>query len=77
MQILADGATDGGRWLRSSGLMALLLWMVDHRTRTITVFRTALDATVYAADQIIDGGRVLPGWLVNIAELFRRLDRQP
>lgn len=54
-----------------------LLWMVDHRTRTITVFRTALDATVYAADQIIDGGGVLPGWQVNIAELFSRLDRQP
>lgn len=54
-----------------------LLWMVDHRTRTITVFRTALDATVYADDQIIDGGSVLPGWQVNIAELFSRLDRKP
>jgi Uma2 family endonuclease len=52
-----------------------LLWMVDHRERTITVFRNALDATVYSDDQIIDGGNVLPGWQVNIAELFSRLDR--
>ena len=54
-----------------------LLWMVDHRTRTITAFRTALDATVYSEDKMIDGGNVLPGWQVNIAELFSRLDRQP
>jgi Uma2 family endonuclease len=53
-----------------------LLWMVDHRTRTITVFRSALDATVYLEDKTIDGGEVLPGWQVNIAELFSRLDRQ-
>ncbi|XZE18595.1 Uma2 family endonuclease [Pirellulaceae bacterium SH449] len=47
-----------------------LLWMVDHRTRTVTVFRSAQDATVYADDDIIDGGNVLPGWQVNIGELF-------
>jgi Uma2 family endonuclease len=51
-----------------------LLWMVDHRNRTVTVFRTALDATVYSEDKIIDGGEVLPGWQVNIAELFSRLE---
>jgi Uma2 family endonuclease len=52
-----------------------LLWMVDHRTRTVTVFRSALDATVYLEDKTIDGGNVLPGWQVNIGELFSRLDR--
>lgn len=52
-----------------------LLWMVDHRTRTVTVFRSALDATVYTEDKVLDGGKVLPGWEVNIAELFSRLDR--
>jgi Uma2 family endonuclease len=54
-----------------------LLWMVDHRTRTVTVFRSTQDFTVYADDQILDGGGVLPGWQVNIAELFSRLDRKP
>lgn len=51
-----------------------LLWMVDHRSRTVTVFRSALDATVCSDDRVIDGGDVLPGWQVNIAELFSRLD---
>jgi Uma2 family endonuclease len=54
-----------------------LLWMVDHRTRTVTVFRSAQNATVYQDDAVIDGGNVLPGWQVHIAELFSRLDRAP
>ncbi|MBX3417648.1 MAG: Uma2 family endonuclease [Pirellulaceae bacterium] len=54
-----------------------VLWMVDHRARTVTVFNSSLDATVHSEDEVIDGGRVLPGWQVNIAELFARLDRQP
>jgi Uma2 family endonuclease len=52
-----------------------LLWMVDHRSRTVTVFRSPLDATVCSEGQILDGGSVLPGWRVDIAELFGRLDR--
>jgi Uma2 family endonuclease len=51
--------------------------MVDHRTRTVTVFRSAQNATVYQDDAVIDGGNVLPGWQVHIAELFSRLDRAP
>ena len=54
-----------------------LLWMVDHRSRTVTVFRSALDSTIYPEDQKLDGGNVLPGWQVDIAELFSRLDRTP
>lgn len=53
-----------------------LLWMVDHRSRTVTVFRTPLDATVLSEGQTLDGGKVLPGWQVDIAELFGRLDRK-
>lgn len=53
-----------------------LLWMVDHRTRTVTVFRSSLDATVFSDDKTIDGGEVLPGWQVSIADLFSRLDRK-
>ncbi|MFO0942719.1 MAG: Uma2 family endonuclease [Pirellulales bacterium] len=52
-----------------------LLWMVDHRTRTVTVFFSAQEAKVYSEDHILDGGNVLPGWQVSIAELFGRLDR--
>jgi Uma2 family endonuclease len=52
-----------------------LLWMVDHRSRTVTVFRTPQDATVVTERQNLDGGNVLPGWKVDVADLFSRLDR--
>jgi Uma2 family endonuclease len=51
-----------------------LLWMVDHRSRTVTVFRTPLDATVVTEGHNLDGGNVLPGWNVDIADLFSRLE---
>lgn len=52
-----------------------LLWMVDHRSRTVTVFQSALDSRVLTEEQGLDGGEVLPGWQVDIAKLFSRLDR--
>ncbi len=52
-----------------------LLWMVDHRSRTVTVFRSPQDASVFADVQKLNGGNVLPGWQVDIADLFSRLDR--
>ena len=51
--------------------------MVDHRARAVTVFRSTQDVTVCLDDQMLDGGKVLPGWQVSIAELFSRLDRKP
>ncbi|MCU0713068.1 MAG: Uma2 family endonuclease [Pirellula sp.] len=54
-----------------------LLWMVDHRARTVTVFRSNQDANVYQDDQMLDGGKVLPGWQFSIAELFSRLEHKP
>jgi Uma2 family endonuclease len=52
-----------------------LLWMVDHRSRTVTVFRSPQDVLVVAEGQKLDGGNVLPDWQVDVAELFSRLDR--
>jgi Uma2 family endonuclease len=52
-----------------------LLWMVDHRSRTVTVFRSPQDSSVAVEGQTIDGGNVLPGWRVDVSELFSRLDR--
>jgi Uma2 family endonuclease len=52
-----------------------LLWMVDHRSRTVTVFRTPQDSMVLTEGQPLDGGTVLPGWQVDIADLFSRLER--
>jgi Uma2 family endonuclease len=52
-----------------------LLWMVDHRSRNVTVFRSPQDAVVVTDGQTLDGGKVLPGWYLNVSELFSRLDR--
>lgn len=52
-----------------------LLWMVDHRSRTVTVFRSPQDALVVTEGQTLNGGKVLPGWQVDVAELFSRLER--
>ena len=52
-----------------------LLWMVDHRAGTVTVFKSTQDATVFKEGQTLDGGTVLPGWQVDITDLFSRLDR--
>jgi Uma2 family endonuclease len=52
-----------------------LLWMVDHRSRTVTVFNSTLDFTVFHEGQMLDGGTVLPGWQVDVSDLFGRLDR--
>ena len=35
-----------------------LLWMVDHRSRTVTVFRSPQEALVVAEGQTLDGGKV-------------------
>jgi Uma2 family endonuclease len=53
-----------------------LVWMVDHRSRTVTVFRSPQESFVVHVGQLLDGGHVLPGWQVDIADLFSRLDRE-
>jgi Uma2 family endonuclease len=49
-----------------------LLWIVDHRSRAVTVFTTHHGGTVVTEGQTLDGGNVLPGWKVDIADLFNR-----
>ena len=50
-----------------------LLWMVDHRSRTVTVFRSPQDAVVVTDSQTLDGGKVLPGWQLNVSEYLTDL----
>jgi len=44
-------------------------------SRTITVFRTAQDSSVFTDEQTLDGGNVLPSCQVDISDLFSRLNR--
>ena len=47
-----------------------LVWLIDPESRTVVVFRSdAAPATLRAGD-VLDGGEVLPGFSVPVAEIF-------
>jgi Uma2 family endonuclease len=54
-----------------------LVWMVDHRNRTITVYRSSQHFQIVQEGDSIDGSPVLPGWSFNTADLFAKLDEHP
>jgi Uma2 family endonuclease len=51
-----------------------LVWMIDPRTRTATVFTGPDQSTALDESQALDGGDVLPGFLLPLRELFAELD---
>ncbi|MGB7344787.1 MAG: Uma2 family endonuclease [Pirellulaceae bacterium] len=53
-----------------------LIWFVDPRGRTVAVFTSADDFSVHEETAIIDGGKVLPGWKVDLGKLFAKLDQR-
>jgi Uma2 family endonuclease len=52
-----------------------LVWMVDLQVRTVAIYSSAESVRVATEKETIDGGNVLPGWQVNLAQLFDILDR--
>jgi len=53
-----------------------LVWEVDPKTRTVAVYDAPERSTVLDITQTLDGGAVLPGFLLPLADLFEELDRQ-
>ena len=53
-----------------------LIWMVDPRSRTVAVFSSPESFVVVDDQGTLDGGEVLPGWKVDLAKLFAKLDRE-
>ena len=47
-----------------------LIWIVDPRDRTVTIYRPGTEPTLVNAKQDLDGGDVLPGFRVPVARLF-------
>jgi Uma2 family endonuclease len=47
-----------------------LVWLVNPTTRTVVVFRSALDPVTLGESDTLDGGDVLPGFSVPVAEIF-------
>ena len=54
-----------------------LVWMIDLRQRSVAVYTSIIDYTVLDETQQLDGGEVLPGLKIELAELFAELDRVP
>jgi Uma2 family endonuclease len=48
------------------------VWVVVPRTREIYVYRTASDVRILTATDELDGGDLLPGFRLPLADLFRR-----
>jgi Uma2 family endonuclease len=53
-----------------------LVWEVDPRARTVTVFDAPERSTLLDATQTLDGQAILPGFVLPLADLFGELDRQ-
>jgi Uma2 family endonuclease len=47
-----------------------LLWLVDPKARTVTVFTSADNSVILRDDQVLDGGSVLPGFALSLKDLF-------
>ena len=47
-----------------------LVWMVDPRKRTVRVYATVNQSVLIKEGQSLDGGAVLPGFVLSLDELF-------
>ncbi|MSU79186.1 MAG: Uma2 family endonuclease [Gemmataceae bacterium] len=53
-----------------------LVWYVDPRTETITVYTGRNAKQMLTIDDTLDGGGVLPGFSLPLKKLFRRIERR-
>jgi Uma2 family endonuclease len=54
-------------WLESG---ARMLWVVSPKMRTVTVYRSLTEIAVLTEKDTLDGGEVVPGFEISIAEIF-------
>src|SRR5262245_24395399 len=79
VEVLSRGNTPGEmqRKLKDHFLSGVrLVWFVDPKRRTVEVFSAPDQSTVLAEPQTLDGGEVLPGLALPVAEIFRRVPRR-
>lgn len=53
-----------------------LVWIVDPKTRTVEVYAPRRKPVVLTEAETLDGGKVLPGFTLSLAELFAQLDEE-
>jgi Uma2 family endonuclease len=54
-------------WL---GAGSLVVWVVEPKLLTITVYRSGREAAVFNPTDTLDGGDLLPGFHASVAEIF-------
>jgi Uma2 family endonuclease len=54
-------------WL---GFGARLVWVVSPKLRNVTIYRSLTDALILTETDTLDGGNVVPGFKISIAEIF-------
>ncbi len=54
-------------WLEAG---ARMVWVVTPKLRTVTVYRSLTDIVVLTGKDTLDGGEVVPGFQIDIAEIF-------
>ena len=47
------------------------VWVVDPRTRTVTVYRSPSGIVLLGTSETVDGGDLLPGFSLAVSELFQ------
>ena len=50
----------------------ILVWLIDPKKRTARVFSSVDKSTLIRADQLLDGGEVLPGFVLSLADFLDR-----
>lgn len=48
------------------------VWVVNPKLRTVTVYRSTMDFTVITENNTLDGGEVVPGFHIQVSEIFER-----
>jgi Uma2 family endonuclease len=49
-----------------------LVWLIDPKKRTARVFSVPERSVLIRADQTLDGGEVLPGFVIRLTDLLDR-----
>jgi Uma2 family endonuclease len=54
-------------WLEAG---ALMVWIISPKLKTVTVYRSLTDVNILTEKDTLDGGEVVPGFQIPVAEIF-------
>jgi Uma2 family endonuclease len=77
VEILSESNTPAEMALKRSEYFTAgvsVVWMIDPETRTVASHTSPEQATMLAGTQTLEGGQVLPGFALPLAEFFGELD---